>query len=71
VVAGDGSPTPELSLKRDTNVTAGATAAGDPATSTGPTGDASPSAAVADDDVSVEESGASWDTPLGLPVMSP
>jgi hypothetical protein len=56
VVTGDGSLTHEVSLVGDANVTAGATTVGDPAASTGPAGRASPSAAVADDDVTVEES---------------
>jgi hypothetical protein len=56
VVTGDGSLTHEVSLVGDANVTAGATTVGDPAASTGPAGRVSPSAAVADDDVTVEES---------------
>jgi hypothetical protein len=41
----------------DTNVTMGEMATGDLATSTGPVRGASPSTAVANDDVAVEESG--------------
>jgi hypothetical protein len=57
VVVGDGSPAPEVSPEGDTNVTTGATTAGDPIAKTGLVGGVSPSTAVADDNVTMEESG--------------
>jgi hypothetical protein len=57
VVTDDGSLAPEVSPEGGTNATVGGTVTGDPAASTAPTGGASPSTAVADDDDIVEESG--------------
>jgi hypothetical protein len=57
VVTGDGSLALEVLPEGDTNVLEGEMSAGDPAASTGPTRDASPSTVVADNDVVVEESG--------------
>jgi hypothetical protein len=57
----------EVLPEGDTNVTTGATAAGDPAASTGPTGGASPSTTVADNNATVEESGGI----LGHPIRAP
>jgi hypothetical protein len=71
VVTGDGSLTPDVSREGDINVTVGATGASDPVASTGLAGGTSPSTAVADNNITVEESGASWDTALGLSRMSP
>jgi hypothetical protein len=68
VVIGDGSLTPEVSPGGDTNVTVGATAADDPAASTGPTRCASPSTVVAHDDDAMEESGVILGHPIRAPV---
>jgi hypothetical protein len=63
VVTDGGSLAPEVSPGGDTNATMGATTAGDPATSTGPVGGASPSTAVANDGDIMEESGVIRGTP--------
>jgi hypothetical protein len=67
VVAGDGTLAPEVLPEGDANVMAGATAAYDPTALTGPVGGASPSTAVADDDVTVEESGGIMGHPIRAP----
>jgi hypothetical protein len=57
VVTGDGSPIPEVLPEGDINATVGAMAVGDLAASIGPVGGTSPSIAVGDDDVTMEEAG--------------
>jgi hypothetical protein len=71
VVVGDGSLAPEVSPEGDTNVMAGATAAGDPAASTGPVGARLPPPQWLMMTSPWRSLGASWDTPLGLLGMSP
>jgi hypothetical protein len=71
VVVVDGSSSPKVSPEGDTNVTAGATTAGDPAVSIGLVGAHLPPPQWLMMVSPWRSLGSSWDTPLGLPGMSP